>query len=911
MARARDIPRWRRWIRRGVWGLLGTLLVLAALLAGLLLSLRLEAVQDRLVPFALEQLRPTLPGLQVGSLRGTVTGDVVLTGVELRDRFGGRAVAAERVELRYDLWALLRREVRVISARIVAPRVWLRKTPGGGVNLAELVVPGPAEPEPEAPTEPTRLRVAVQRLSLERGGFTLDRAMGGPLSVRGLALDLGAGLSLGDGDLAAAVQRLVLRAATVTLPDGRTLAASLGGDMGVDASRVHGQLKLGVEARAEQRSATLLLRVLGTMAAPQVQIDLKLPGDGVVALQAKAALPDWKLGRYSARLSASGIDPAALWPGLPPGGMGLELSASGKGVPLQPGSTAEATVSSAGAKLMQYALQRLNLRATLTGDRWKVEDLRARAYGADLQVRGRGDLKQVTASTVRLTAPALGRLPLPPGVPRLAGSATLTASASGPFTGPFKGSARLGAAAIAVDRVRLGGLDLSLSAAGLPARPSGKLALTLRRLDPGQDDLRVDSASLSASGSLSRLLVDVKAAGPSLGLDLGAGLSLVKKRLDLDLSRLALSFKGKRLALTNRPGARLVPGKTVQLGPTRLKLLGGKVALRGEVKLKGHPRLVLGLRARGVRPLAGRPAVDATVEARVGRRALTARATVDAGARVELRASVPVRHRKGALVPGLQLDGPVQLRLRAPNLRLATLRRWAPALPPLAGAVGLDLKADGTLSAPRGNLRLSLRKLGVGGLQRISGGISVELLAAAAALSADLKHQGEPLLDMELKADVGAAALRASRKRLLAALERAPVSGRVALTAASLEALSKAVPDLSGRLEGKALLHLLLTGTALRPEAKLGFDSSGVKVDGEPLPGVNGTVSLATGASHVRSELSLRLASAPLVDARASILAGPRELLLHGVGQARYSGRVTVGGVSLARLFRGHSRLGR
>ena len=134
-------PRWRRWLRRMVLVLSVLLLVLLLLVGGLLYSLRLEGVQARVLPLVLEQLKPLLPGLSLGSLRGTVTEGVVLERVVLKDRFGGDAIALERLELRYDLWALLRREVRVKEVRIKGPRVWLRKTRTGALNLAELITP--------------------------------------------------------------------------------------------------------------------------------------------------------------------------------------------------------------------------------------------------------------------------------------------------------------------------------------------------------------------------------------------------------------------------------------------------------------------------------------------------------------------------------------------------------------------------------------------------------------------------------------------------------------------------------------------------------------------------------------------------------------------------------------------------
>ena len=904
-------PRWSRWLLRSLMGVGVLLLAVVLLLATALFALGRPSVQDWVVPFALEQTRDILPGLKIKRLRGPILGELVVEGLELRDRFGGDAISVERLELRYDVGALLRGLVRVDKLTVVGPRVHLAATKAGGVNLAELLVPTKEEPEP--PSEPTTFRLEVKQLTLSRGSFTMDKNMGGPLKVSGLELDVGATLRLKGGGLTAAVKSLVLQAAGITLPDGQRLALSLTGAAGLAQEQVHARLKLGVDGMKPRRALNLRLTAAGTMNKPQVELEILLPQQGRARLKARAELSAaWDLTSYEAGLELDKINPAALWPGLPSALAGLKLKVTGAGLPLHKDATLKASLSSDGAKVLDYKLDRLRLQAGMKGERWTVKALEARGHGAKLHATGSGDLATLTASRVKLDLPSLAGLPLPDGVPALAGAVTLNASANGPFVGPLSAKAELSAKQLGVDKLTLGGLKLVADVKGLPQNPRGKLDLGLTDLDPGAPEARLKQATLGIRGNKEALTLDLTASGPRLWADLGTGLSLKGKRLDVTLRRLAVKLDGRRLELGDEAGARLDLNRRLDLGRTRFKLLGGTVELEGKVKLRGQPRLMASVKARGVRLLPGRPKVSADLQATVGREALVATVSLDAGARAEFTATVPVRHGKGA-VPTLALGGDLGLTLEVPALPLSLVRRWVPGLPPLQGTASLSLTAAGSPKDPTGRLVLGLKGVGVSGLKGLAGELDVKLERAHTTVTADFKLQGKDLLKLDLWAGTGPGKLFAARKRLLGYLEAVPVTGRLELSPGSLSVVGDLAPDLKGRLSGQGSARLVLRGTVLQPGAALKLKSRGVKLDGDRLPDLDGDVSLLADEHRVRARVKLAAQGRPLLFAEGGLGVTLRRLVLgrQPAGAVPLAGRAELLDTDLARLVVGHARLGR
>ena len=904
-------PRWRRWLGRSLLGLGVLLLVVVLLVGGLLLALGRPSVQDWVLPIVLEQTRGILPGLRIKRLRGPILGALTVEGVELRDRFGGEAITVERLELRYNIWALAGGKVHVERLELVGPRVRLRATSGGGVNLAELVMPGGPEEEPSS--EGATFRLQVDQLRLGRGSFTLDKSMGGPLRVGSLELDVGGKLRLKGGGITAALEGLVLQAMGVVLPDGQKLALSLTGRAGISDQQVEARLKLGAEGLKPVRSVNLRLTAAGTLAKPQLELELLLPGDGQARLKANAQLSKtFELGGYRAELALEKINPAALWPGLPSALAGLKLKVAGRGVPLSKGSEVKATLSSDGTRVLDYRLDRLRLGASMEGRRWTVNTLDARAHGALLTLKARGDLKSLTSSKVKLELPSMAGLPLPDGVPALAGALTLDASARGPFAGPLSVKADLIAKQLGVDKVKLGRLVLRADVGGLPAKPQGKLSLTLADLDPGVAEARLKHATLSAVGGLDGLDLELDADGPRLTAGVGAGLSLKGKALDVQLKRLALGLDGRRLDLSDKAGARFKLTRELDLGPTRLKLLGGTVALQGKVKLRGQPRLRLSLKARGVRPLKGRPEVNADLEATVGRKSLVVALTLDAGAKASLTATVPVSYGKGA-VPTLALGGDMSLELKVPRLPLSLVRRWVPGLPPLQGMARISLQAAGSPLSPTGRLVLGLQGGGLGDLKGVDGELDLKLERARALLTAGFKQGGADLLKLELQAGTGAGKVMAERRRIWELLEAVPLTASLDFTPNSMELLGQLAPDLAQRLTGKAAARMDLQGTVLRPRVKLVLKSKQVTLDGSPLPDLHGTLDLVADGSRLRTRLKLAARARPLLFAEGGLGVTLRRLVQGGavLEHVPLAARVELLATDVTRLLEGHLRLGR
>ena len=904
-------PRWLRWLRGTFIGLGISVAVLVALVAGLLFALGRPAVQDRVVPIALDQLSGILPGLKIDRLRGPILGELIVEGLTLKDRFGGEAIAAQRLELRYDLWALARGVIRVEKLNIVGPRIFLGNAKNGKLNMAELVTPG-EDKEEEPSSDPITLRLELGGLSLSKGSVTVDKSMGAPLSVAGLEVDLGARFMLKGGEMTIGVKSLALQIREVVLPDGQKAKLSLSGAAHWSGERVFAGLKLGVDGLSPRRAVNLRVRAAGTLARPQVELDLLLPRGGRAQVKAQAVLDDWLLGNYDAEVVLEKINPAAIWPGLPEAMADLRAEVHGDGVPLQEGATLQAVVESDGARFMEYKLDRLRVQAAMEGERWSVGKLEALAHEARVDITGNGDLGAVYASKVLLSLPTLSKLPLPKGMPALGGGLNLDLAANGPFTGPLSARVKLAARNLQVDKLKLGSLRLAAHASDLPNNPQGTLSLSLGDLDPGVSEGQLRTATINLDGGMDGLDLKLDAAGPRVNAGVGAHLTLKGERLTVSLGRLALRLDQRKLNLTERTGARLDLKRDLELGPARFKLLGGTVELQGKVKQRGFPRLQASVKAAGIKPLPDKPAVGAEVDVTVGRKSLDAVVKLDVGAAGVVRASLPVRYGKGP-APGVDMGGTMSVSLDIPRLPAAVVRKWVPGLPPFEGVASLSFKGSGSLKSPTGALKLGIKGGQFRGLKGLAAAMDLDLGREQSTVALDVKHLGKDLLRMDLKAGTGPGKIMANASRLLSYLEAMPLSGTVLLAPTSLERVGEVVPGMKDRLQGTASARVELAGVGLNTRAQVSFKTRALLMDRGPLPDLDADLDLVADGQHLRTKIAVAARGRKMLtlDGGADM---DLDRLLRGrvkIPEIPISARLKILPTSLARLGKGHPTLGK
>src|SRR5262245_48918090 len=108
----------RRVLRRIAFVLLGIPIVLGIVLLVALGYLRSGPGRERLRGIVVRQVRASVPGFDVERLGGNLTRTLVLEHVRIRDAEGQDVIAAERIEVRYNLLALRSRTIQIDDLRI-------------------------------------------------------------------------------------------------------------------------------------------------------------------------------------------------------------------------------------------------------------------------------------------------------------------------------------------------------------------------------------------------------------------------------------------------------------------------------------------------------------------------------------------------------------------------------------------------------------------------------------------------------------------------------------------------------------------------------------------------------------------------------------------------------------------------
>jgi autotransporter translocation and assembly factor TamB len=876
MARpARKRPLWRRVLRKLVKGLLYLVLVLVVVVVATLLWLRRPSGLDFLRRQVLQRTASIVPGLGLERIEGDLTRTLALHGVVLNDRFGGPCLRVQRIAVRYQLARLLRGVIAVEELELDRPELLVRPSRSGALNLAELVVPSKEE---KPPSGPTTLRLALSRLVLRGGRVELGGATG-PLLVEGLELDLG--VEGGIKDAALELRRL---AARVRLPDGRRLQGSVSGRAAIDAERL--EAKLAARAGGLLPSGELALELSASGPHSRVKLGARVDaadksGEGRRgAPKGRLAADGWAgldaNGRpaYDLALKLTDLVPDELVPALRPTRLDLELECAGEGIPLQPGSQARVTLRVPPATVRGLRLDGVTLRARTKGPGWTLEQLRVEAARGVMAASGQGTLERIDA-TAELDLPRLDRLPAQVralGVPRLAGAVKLSAHASGPLAGPLAVRSTVRLRELAAFGVKLRRADLTAKLRGLPAAPAGELHLALEGLDPGDPRLRVDRAELRVSGSPQALRLDTRVSGPSLRARLLADTRIARRaeRVETFLRELRLEGLGQKVELRNQPRVVYQPAQ-IELGATRLALLGGELTASGVFRPRGFPRAVASLRLEGVRPPGFPHRVHATVEARLDRREARADLTGELralGSRLELHARLPIRYRGSAPAP--DLTGAGEVRLRASGLKLALAKQLRKELPAVSGEATLALDLKGPLRDP--DLELDLQLADVT-LDRIRGvGTSTRLTVAGgkSSLRQRVSLGGRPLVALDAALPLTLGPFLGGGAPGWEPLRALPVELHLVVPPTALASLPPVHPVLK-QLAGQASARVDLTGSLALPKLALRAQLAGAALEGRKLGDLELDAELAAEQQRVLLKLDARRDRLALCAVRGSV----------------------------------------
>ena len=162
----RKILKYIGWI---LGGLVGFILILL-LLIGLLIQTK--PVKKRVLQFAEKQASATLNGeLTVGELEGNFFTHLTLKNALLTNEDDTLAFL-KSIELNYNLWPLLNRELQIHSIRITEPYFYLKQQADSSWNVQHLVKP--SESEPDTVESSGAFAIDIERFDLVEGNIRID-----------------------------------------------------------------------------------------------------------------------------------------------------------------------------------------------------------------------------------------------------------------------------------------------------------------------------------------------------------------------------------------------------------------------------------------------------------------------------------------------------------------------------------------------------------------------------------------------------------------------------------------------------------------------------------------------------------------------------------------------------------------
>lgn len=219
-----DTPSKKRWVLRGLLGLVAGVLVLVVLA---FVVVQTPWAKGQIRDLAQDLAGDSLNGrLVIGELSGSLLGGLELEGVELYDTDDVIVARVARAEATYAIWGALGGELTVDSVKLSGVELYARQG-ADGLNLAKLVKPS------EEPSEPPQFNVNLPEIELEgalvfvneefisddiqtieaastrvKPEFSEDSNLGALVVLDKLAMKAGVKLDLGTGGVVADLESL-------------------------------------------------------------------------------------------------------------------------------------------------------------------------------------------------------------------------------------------------------------------------------------------------------------------------------------------------------------------------------------------------------------------------------------------------------------------------------------------------------------------------------------------------------------------------------------------------------------------------------------------------------------------------------------------------------------------------------
>lgn len=854
-----------------------------------------------------------------------------LEGVEVFAPDGTLALSVERVEAAPLLSPRLARlEARVLSLRLVRPRVLLETPPGGGPSsLVAAFVDPAAAPAADTKSETTPFSVELDRLVVEDGAVVVrERGLPPTVSVAGLAVEARV---RADGDGAAVAGTVAASfAAPFSGEAGATVDAALDGGYRHLALRNLELRQGGATAAAtggadletlegELRSLTVNLPAADAhrlVPAWQPGADLRLTGTGryrggrataSLALEpgGLAVEGEVDLARQPAaflvKATGGAVELRALQASLPPAVVAFTATAEGRELP--PSFVRfEAEVKR--AELGGVTLGPARAAGSYDGGDTVLETLAIRVPGASATGGGRVDRDGAAALRLDLTVGdaaaarralvAAGRkagLDLA-GLPELDGEARFSGRLDGSLSAPVL-AGRLRSDRLVVAGTRFATLAANISLHGLPDHPAGTVDGTVAALEAGELALSEVRLDLRLAPRRIDGTVGAKSRFGRLEAELGAAIAAARDALDLE--RLRIAWPGAAWQLERPAKIRLSP---------RLAVDG--LALAGTDRRDG------GERPGGRLEASGRYGPGASFTARV------------LGRGIELGAlPKEVIPESLGLAGRVDLDADVAGTTRSPRGTVGLTLSGGAA----AGVDGLGAKLAAELGGGRARGTLDLAWAGGGGAEptparaaRQVGDAVGEVVAgragpsgtglagsgdgARAATTFDLPVNGQGRLDARAAFED----LDLARVARLVAFDR-PVAGTVA--GELVLAGTAARPEIAVRVDGAALdydgtraqratLQAAVGESPRAPRGRVNLVVEGLVTAAGRAP-VDADVTLLAGGDGTTVDLVAKSGAASLATAHLAV-AAPPEGLAAGWETAALEGRVDATAVDVALL---------
>ena len=472
----------RRALRIAATVVLSALGVSALLAGAALTALRTQRGSDWVRRMAVPRVNATIAGsLELGRFR--YLGDRLQLGdVALRDPEGRVVVRVRAVDVTFSPLALLRRQVKVGSAIIDGPALWLRQDAGGAdTNLARALAPRHPQPPASKPSSEARtspsLAVYLRELRVDGGLIEVTQvqpsAQAAPpspdhvfrvnaLSLRASGEYRGRASSpwfMGNMVLGGAFEEplrapLSVRASATSVagPSRFEIVASLG-ETAVEATmRVDDAAHLEIEGQ-RLHVTPAVVRALAPALRLAVPVDVtgKVARDGDdVSFAVKAAGAAWHLDAHGAvdpvrqrvrglSLVARDVDLGATVQGLPRSHFSLKLDADGGGKTLAD-LNGRLDLRVPEGTLDGILVAPSSIRVSATQGHFDIEALRLSLPGLAATASGAASPERLALSlAVKVTD--LGSLTraaaaFVPGVPIAAGHGTVQATLFGTATAP-------------------------------------------------------------------------------------------------------------------------------------------------------------------------------------------------------------------------------------------------------------------------------------------------------------------------------------------------------------------------------------------------------------------------------------------------------------------------------------------